>query len=109
MQASGVDAATLQYREQWMSPAGTASLPEDAVKERIHAVIKALDATFDLPDTSEGIETLTHVRTADDVAAVLAWLGAAKQQGGPGQVGWGTPPPASAQAAAAAWMQVRCT
>jgi hypothetical protein len=107
MQAAGLDHAHLQYRETWMSPTATAGLPEDEVKERIHAVIKNLDPTFDLPDTAEGIETLTHVRTREDWEPVLAWLGNAKQFEVHQQPGWCTPSPPSARAAADAWQRVR--
>ena len=108
VQAAAVEPAQLQYREQWMSPAATAALGEDAAKERIHQVIKNLDASFDTPDTSEGIQTLTHVREAQELERVLAWLGPARQAAGSGgALGWATAPPASAQAAADAWLRVR--
>ena len=100
MQAVGVPPDHLKYREHWMSPASTATLSEDDTKERIHSVIQRLDSSFELPDTAEGIETLTHLRTDDDQSSILAWLGTAAQGKA---VGWATPPPPAAKAAADAW------
>lgn len=106
MQAVGVPADHLKYREHWMSPANTANLSEGDAKERIHSVIQRLDNTFELPDTAEGIETLTHLRTDEDQNSILAWLNTAVQHGQAQSIGWATPPPASAQATADAWYQV---
>jgi hypothetical protein len=89
-----------------MSATATAGLAAEAVNERIHAVMKSLDPTFDLPDTSEGIETLTHVRTAEDLEQVLSWLSVAMQYSSNTQPGWSTPAPAAAQEAANAWLRV---
>ena len=107
VQAAGLDPEHIRYRETWMSPAATSGMSEDQVKERIHAVMKGLEPSFDLPDTAEGIETLTHVRTPEDLVPVLAWLGNAKQYAARPQPGWSTPAPPNARAAAEAWQRVR--
>jgi hypothetical protein len=93
LQAKAVEPTHLQYRDQWMSPANTADLNEDQVRDRIHEVIKNLDSTFDVPSTAEGLDMLTHVRSHDDVEQVIAWLGAARQYALGHKPGWATPPP----------------
>jgi len=96
-----------------MSKAATAEMDDEEARARVHEVIRMLDNSFDVPSTTEGIEVLTHVRTDEDLEQVLTWLGPAVQQAAIDQVngqkplGWSTPPPASAKAAADAWMQVR--
>jgi hypothetical protein len=68
--------------------------------------MKNLDSSFDIPDISEGIETLTHIRSQPDMDQVMAWLGTARQHVGVGVPGWSTNPPASAKAAADLWVRV---
>jgi hypothetical protein len=69
--------------------------------------MKILDPSFDIPDISEGIDTLTHIRSQVDMDQVTTWLGNARQHVGAGVPGWSTNPPASAKAAADHWMRVR--
>lgn len=113
LQATAVEPAHLQYREQYMSKAATADMDDEQARGRVHEVIRMLDKTFDVPSTTEGIEVLTHVRTDEDLEQVLQWLGPAIQQAAIDQVngqkplGWSTPAPSSAKVAADAWMQVR--
>lgn len=96
-----------------MSKAATADMDDEQARARVHEVIRMLDNTFDVPSTTEGIEVLTHVRTDEDLEQVLIWLGPAVQQAAIDQVngqqplGWSTPPPPSAKAAADAWLQAR--
>jgi hypothetical protein len=112
LQASSVDPAQLQYREQYMSIAATSGMDEEQARARVHEVIRMLEPTFDIPSTAEGIEMLTHIRCQDDLAQVLTWLGPAVQQtamqaNGRKVPGWSTPAPPSAKAAADAWALVR--
>lgn len=90
-----------------MSPEATAAMTDAEAQDRVHAVIKALDPSFDLPDTSEGIRTLTHIRSGDDLQKVLSWLSEARQFALYRRPGWASAPAAAAQAAAAAWTHVR--
>jgi hypothetical protein len=107
VQASAIDPNYLQYREKWLSPEATANLAEDQAREQIHNAMKILDPSFDIPDISEGIDTLTHIRSQADMDQVTTWLGNARQHVSAGVPGWSTNPPPSAKAAADHWMRVR--